>query len=161
MPPWEGGGSMIHTVSLTEGTTFNESPWRFEAGSPNTAGIIGLGAALNYVQQVGIDKIKIWETDLTCYASAALQAVPSLIIYGVNQRTGIIAFNLGNNHAYDVGSFLDQYGVAIRTGHHCAMPLMNYFRVPSMCRISLAMYSMIDDIDRLVSALIRIQHLLR
>ncbi|PLK58912.1 bifunctional cysteine desulfurase/selenocysteine lyase [Candidatus Palibaumannia cicadellinicola] len=160
MPPWEGGGSMIQKVSLSEGTTFAEAPWRFEAGSPNTAGIIGLGAAIDYVQQIGLDNIEIWERDLMHYALTALEQVPDLIIYGLNQRTGVIAFNLGKHHAYDVGSFLDRFGVAIRTGHQCAMPLMTYFNVPSMCRASLAMYTLREDIDCLVSALVRVQRLL-
>lgn len=160
MPPWEGGGSMIRTVSLTEGTTFNDAPWRFEAGSPHTAGMMGLGAAIDYVEQVGLDNIQAYEHELMRYTLEALQQVPNLTLYGPDDRTGVIAFNLGQHHAYDVGSFLDQYGIAIRTGHHCAMPLMAYFRVASMCRASLAMYTDRDDIDRLVAGLVRVQRLL-
>ncbi|CAJ0993205.1 cysteine desulfurase SufS [Sodalis praecaptivus] len=160
MPPWEGGGSMIRTVSLTEGTTFNDAPWRFEAGSPHTAGMMGLGAAIEYVEQVGLDSIQAYEHELMRYTLEALQHVPDLTLYGPDDRTGVIAFNLGQHHAYDVGSFLDQYGIAIRTGHHCAMPLMAYFRVASMCRASLAMYTDRDDIDRLVAGLVRVQRLL-
>lgn len=160
MPPWEGGGSMIRTVSLTEGTTFNDAPWRFEAGSPHTAGMMGLGAAIDYVEQVGLDNIQAYEHELMRYTLEALQQVPDLTLYGPDDRTGVIAFNLGQHHAYDVGSFLDQYGIAIRTGHHCAMPLMAYFRVASMCRASLAMYTDRDDIDRLVAGLVRVQRLL-
>lgn len=124
MAPWEGGGSMIATVSLTEGTTWNQAPWRFEAGTPNTGGIIGLGAALTYVSQLGLTQIAEYEQTLMRYALDALRAVPDLILYGPAQRKGVIAFNLGQHHAYDVGSFLDNYGIAVRTGHHCAMPLM-------------------------------------
>lgn len=160
MPPWEGGGSMIRTVSLTEGTTFNDAPWRFEAGSPHTAGMIGLGAAIDYIEQVALDSIQAYEKELMRYTLEALQQVPDLTLYGPDDRTGVIAFNLGEHHAYDVGSFLDQYGIAIRTGHHCAMPLMAYFQVASMCRASLAMYTDRDDIDRLVAGLMRVQHLL-
>ncbi|WP_406705865.1 cysteine desulfurase SufS [Sodalis sp.] len=160
MPPWEGGGSMIRTVSLTEGTTFNDAPWRFEAGSLHTAGMMGLGAAIDYVEQVGLDAIQAYEHELMRYTLEALQQVPDLTLYGPDDRTGVIAFNLGQHHAYDVGSFLDQYGIAIRTGHHCAMPLMAYFRVASMCRASLAMYTDRDDIDRLVAGLVRVQRLL-
>lgn len=160
MPPWEGGGSMIRTVSLTEGTTFNDAPWRFEAGSPHTAGMMGLGAAIDYVEQVGLDNIQAYEHELMRYTLEALQQVSNLTLYGPDDRTGVIAFNLGQHHAYDVGSFLDQYGIAIRTGHHCAMPLMAYFRVASMCRASLAMYTDRDDIDRLVAGLVRVQRLL-
>ncbi|XOD70026.1 MAG: cysteine desulfurase SufS [Sodalis sp. (in: enterobacteria)] len=161
MMPWEGGGSMIRTVSLNEGTTFNEAPWRFEAGSPNTAGVMGLSASINYIEKIGLDSIQSYETDLMHYTLEMLQKVPDLTLYGPNNRTGIIAFNLGQHHAYDVGSFLDQYGIAIRTGHHCAMPLMAYFQVESMCRASLAMYTNRDDINRLVAGLVRVQRLLR
>lgn len=160
MPPWEGGGAMIRTVSLTEGTTYTDVPWRFEAGSPNTAGIMGLGAAITYVENIGLDAINIYEHELMHYMLELMQQVPDLILYGPDERTGVIAFNLGHHHAYDIGSFLDQYGIAIRTGHHCAMPLMDYFNVPSMCRASLAIYTTREDINRLVSGLIRIQRLL-
>ncbi|MCU5774955.1 cysteine desulfurase SufS [Erwiniaceae bacterium BAC15a-03b] len=160
MPPWEGGGSMIATVSLTEGTTFAAAPWRFEAGTPNTGGIIGLGAALAYVAALGLDNIQQREQMLMRYALDKLASVPDLIIYGPQQRAGVIAFNLGRHHAYDVGSFLDQYGIAIRTGHHCAMPLMNYYQVPAMCRASFAMYNSEEEADRLVAGLLRIHRLL-
>lgn len=122
MPPWEGGGSMIATVSLTSGTTYAAAPWRFEAGSPNVAGIIGLGAALKWIGELGLDVISQHEQQLMRYALENLATVPDIIIYGPSQRSGVVAFNLGKHHAFDVGSFLDQYGIAIRTGHHCAMP---------------------------------------
>lgn len=160
MAPWEGGGSMIATVSLTEGTTWNQAPWRFEAGTPNTGGIIGLGAALSYVSQLGLTQIAEYEQTLMRYALEALRAVPDLILYGPAQRKGVIAFNLGQYHAYDVGSFLDNYGIAVRTGHHCAMPLMARYQVPAMCRASLAMYNTTEEVDRLVAGLQRIHKLL-
>ena len=160
MAPWEGGGSMIATVSLTEGTTWNRAPWRFEAGTPNTGGIIGLGAALTYVSQLGLTQIAEYEQTLMRYALEALRAVPDLILYGPAQRKGVIAFNLGQHHAYDVGSFLDNYGIAVRTGHHCAMPLMARYQVPAMCRASLAMYNTTEEVDRLVAGLQRIHTLL-
>ena len=160
MAPWEGGGSMIATVSLTEGTTWNQAPWRFEAGTPNTGGIIGLGAALTYVSQLGLTQIAEYEQTLMRYALEALRAVPDLILYGPAQRKGVIAFNLGQHHAYDVGSFLDNYGIAVRTGHHCAMPLMARYQVPAMCRASLAMYNITEEVDRLVAGLQRIHKLL-
>lgn len=160
MPPWEGGGSMIREVSLTKGTTYADAPWRFEAGSPNTAGIMGLGAALDYVSAIGREAIHRYETDLMQYAVSALKTVPTIVMYGPEERQGVIAFNLGQHHAYDVGSFLDQYGIAIRTGHHCAMPLMEHYGVPSMCRASLAVYTQREEIDRLVAGLQRIHGLL-
>ncbi|CAI1133819.1 cysteine desulfurase SufS [Serratia fonticola] len=160
MPPWEGGGAMIQRVSLTQGTTFAAPPWRFEAGSPNTAGMMGLGAAIDYVEALGLENIHDYEQSLMRYALDELQRVPTLKIYGPAQRAGVIAFNLGEHHAYDVGSFLDQYGIAIRTGHHCAMPLMEFYQVPSMCRASLALYNTRQEVDRLVAGLQRIHSLL-
>ncbi|EFP4583083.1 cysteine desulfurase SufS [Salmonella enterica] len=160
MPPWEGGGSMIATVSLTQGTTWAKAPWRFEAGTPNTGGIIGLGAAIDYVTSLGLDKIGDYEQMLMRYALEQLAQVPDITLYGPAQRLGVIAFNLGKHHAYDVGSFLDNYGIAVRTGHHCAMPLMAWYGVPAMCRASLAMYNTHEEVDRLVAGLTRIHLLL-
>ncbi|HFF1618462.1 TPA: cysteine desulfurase SufS [Yersinia enterocolitica] len=160
MPPWEGGGAMIKTVSLTQGTTFADAPWRFEAGSPNTAGMMGLGAAISYVNGLGLEQIQQYEQSLMQYALEQLSQIKSLTLYGPTKRAGVIAFNLGQHHAYDVGSFLDQYGIAIRTGHHCAMPLMAFYQVPSMCRASLALYNTREEVDRLVAGLLRIEKLL-
>ncbi|EAM4088758.1 cysteine desulfurase SufS [Salmonella enterica] len=160
MPPWEGGGSMISTVSLTQGTTWAKAPWRFEAGTPNTGGIIGLGAAIDYVTSLGLDKIGDYEQMLMRYALEQLAQVPDITLYGPAQRLGVIAFNLGKHHAYDVGSFLDNYGIAVRTGHHCAMPLMAWYGVPAMCRASLVMYNTHEEVDRLVAGLTRIHRLL-
>ncbi|HHT8827241.1 TPA: cysteine desulfurase SufS [Yersinia enterocolitica] len=160
MSPWEGGGAMIKTVSLTQGTTFADAPWRFEAGSPNTAGIMGLGAAISYVNGLGLEQIQQYEQSLMQYALEQLSQIKSLTLYGPTKRAGVIAFNLGQHHAYDVGSFLDQYGIAIRTGHHCAMPLMAFYQVPSMCRASLALYNTRGEVDRLVAGLLRIEKLL-
>ncbi|CRY00623.1 cysteine desulfurase SufS [Yersinia enterocolitica] len=160
MPPWEGGGAMIKTVSLTQGTTFADAPWRFEAGSPNTAGIMGLGAAISYVNGLELEQIQQYEQSLMQYALEQLSQIKSLTLYGPTKRAGVIAFNLGQHHAYDVGSFLDQYGIAIRTGHHCAMPLMAFYQVPSMCRASLALYNTREEVDRLVAGLLRIEKLL-
>lgn len=160
MPPWEGGGSMIATVSLTEGTTWAKAPWRFEAGTPNTGGIIALGAALEYVNGLGLDNIADYEKTLMHYAMAELGTVPDITLYGPQNRLGVVAFNLGKHHAYDVGSFLDNYGIAVRTGHHCAMPLMAFYNVPAMCRASFAMYNTVEEVDRLVAGLKRIHRLL-
>ena len=160
MPPWEGGGSMIATVSLSQGTTWAKAPWRFEAGTPNTGGIIGLGAAIEYVSALGLTEISEYEQFLMRYALEQLADVPDLTLYGPDNRLGVIAFNLGKHHAYDVGSFLDNYGIAVRTGHHCAMPLMAFYNVPAMCRASIAMYNTHEEVDRLVTGLKRIHHLL-
>lgn len=160
MPPWMGGGAMIDTVVLPIGTTYGKSPWRFEAGTPNTGGIIGLGAAFAWIETLGLPAIKAHEHSLMRYALDKLASVPDLIIYGPDERAGVIAFNLGKHHAYDVGSFLDQYGIAIRTGHHCAMPLMQHYGVPAMCRASFALYNSEEEADRLAAGLTRIQRLL-
>ena len=160
MPPWEGGGSMIDQVMLPVGTTWNSAPWRFEAGTPNTGGIIGLGAALNWVSELSLDAIHARESALMRYALDKLASVPDIVLYGPAQRSGVIAFNLGKHHAFDVGSFLDQYGIAIRTGHHCAMPLMRHYAVPAMCRASFALYNTEDEADRLAAGLTRIHRLL-
>lgn len=160
MPPWEGGGSMISEVVLPTGTTFNTTPWRFEAGTPNTGGIIGLGAALTWISELGLDVIHQRESMLMRYALDKLASVPDLVIYGPESRSGVVAFNLGKHHAFDVGSFLDQYGIAIRTGHHCAMPLMRHYAVPAMCRASFALYNTEEEADRLAAGLTRIHRLL-
>ena len=151
---------MIATVSLSQGTTWTKAPWRFEAGTPNTGGIIGLGAAIEYVSALGLDNISEYEQFMMCYALEQLASVPDLTLYGPQERLGVIAFNLGKHHAYDVGSFLDNYGIAVRTGHHCAMPLMAFYQVPAMCRASLVMYNTMEEVDRLVAGLKRIHQLL-
>ncbi len=160
MPPWEGGGAMIRKVSLTKGITFADAPWRFEAGTPNVSAIIGLGAAFDYLNALGLKEAFAHEAEVMAYASQKLQGIPSLILYGNEKREGVLAFNLGHHHAYDVGSFLDQYGIAIRTGHHCALPLMERYNVPAMCRASVGIYTTKEDIDSLFNALQRIKKLL-
>ncbi len=160
MAPWEGGRVDDRHRQPDGGHHRNQAPWRFEAGTPNTGGIIGLGAALTYVSQLGLTQIAEYEQTLMRYALDALRAVPDLILYGPAQRKGVIAFNLGQHHAYDVGSFLDNYGIAVRTGHHCAMPLMARYQVPAMCRASLAMYNTTEEVDRPVAGLQRIRKLL-
>lgn len=154
MPPWEGGGSMIDKVSLTKETTFADAPGRFEAGSPNTAGIIGLGAAIGYVSALKLTEIQRYEQSLMDYALEKLKQVPNLIIYGREKnRAGVIAFNLGSHHSSDVGCFLDCHGIAIRTGQHCAMPLMEFYQVTTMCRASIALYNTHEEVDQLVRQL--------
>ncbi|WP_283125834.1 cysteine desulfurase SufS [Providencia stuartii] len=160
MPPWEGGGAMIRNVSLKKGITYADTPWRFEAGTPNVSAIIGLGAAFDYLNTLGRSVAFAYEKSIMSYASQKLKEVPSLVLYGNEQREGVLAFNLGEHHAYDVGSFLDQYGIAIRTGHHCALPLMERYKVPAMCRASVGIYTTKEEIDSLFNALQRIKKLL-
>ncbi|MEF2493677.1 SufS family cysteine desulfurase [Vibrio mimicus] len=161
MSPWQGGGAMIDQVSLPNGTTYLGAPWKFEPGTPNIAGILGMGSALDYLQSIGIDNITDHEAKLMNYALKALKTVPNLRLFGSGfTRHGVMAFNLGQHHAYDVGSLLDRYGIAIRTGHHCAQPLLAALGESSVCRASIGMYSNQADIDALVKGLTRIATLL-
>ncbi|CAM3788184.1 Cysteine desulfurase [Vibrio aerogenes CECT 7868] len=161
MPPWEGGGAMIDKVVLPLGTTFNKPPLCFEAGTPNIAGILGMGAAISYLMETGIDAICRHENNILNYCLAQLQSVDDVVIYGnPKSRTGCLAFNLSSHHAYDVGTFFDHYGIAIRTGHHCAMPLIERLGQNSVCRASFGMYTNKQDIDRFISALHQIKALL-
>ncbi|MFP3013643.1 MAG: cysteine desulfurase SufS [Arsenophonus sp. NC-XBC3-MAG3] len=166
LPPWQGGGAMIDKVSMTLAEpaiiniSYEKVPWRFEAGTPNIVGIIGLGEALRYVTNIGYQQISTHETTLMQYANQRLSTVNSLHLYGSDERQGIIAFNLSDHHAYDVGIFLDNYSIAIRTGHHCALPLMDFYQVSAMCRASLAVYSTKEEIDILVEKLQYIEKLL-
>lgn len=161
MPPWQGGGAMIDDVDIYNGSTFADIPSRFEAGSPNVSAILGLQAAIEFIVNIGFTTIQDHEKALINYALEQLKTVEHLNIYGSAQRAGVISFNLGKLHAFDVGSFLDKYGIAIRTGHHCAMPLMKHFKVASMCRVSFAIYNNHADVDALISGLKRIGILLK
>jgi cysteine desulfurase/selenocysteine lyase len=153
MPPYQGGGDMIRTVTF-EKTEYNDIPYKFEAGTPNIAGAIGLGAALDYVRGVGIDAIEAHERDLLAYATARTSAVPGLRIIGTAKRkAGILSFTLEGVHAHDVGTILDHAGVAIRAGHHCAMPVMTRFGVAGTARASFALYNTREEVDALVAGI--------
>lgn len=152
MPPYQGGGDMIDEVDFA-GTTFNDLPHKFEAGTPHIAGAIGLDAALAYVQKVGYDWIGAREHHLLRYATAQLEAIPGLRIIGkAPEKAAVISFMLGQNHPYDVGSILDRMGIAVRTGHHCTQPLMKRLGLPGTVRASLAFYNTENEVDRLVAA---------
>lgn len=153
MPPYQGGGDMIETVSF-QGSTWNELPYKFEAGTPNIAGVISMGAAIDFLDEVGIDAIAMHEHALLEKATAAMQQIPGLRIIGTAQeKSAIISFVMDNAHPHDIGTIVDQVGVAIRTGHHCAMPLMHRFGVPATARASFACYNSAKDIDALVEGL--------
>lgn len=153
MPPWQGGGDMILSVSF-ERTTFNQLPWKFEAGTPHMAGAIGLAAAIRYLQGIGMDRIAAYEHELLTYATRRLQDLPGLRIVGTaTRKAAVISFVMQGIHPHDIGTILDTEGVAIRTGHHCAMPVMDFFRVPATARASMAFYNTFGEIDRLVTAL--------
>lgn len=153
MPPYQGGGDMISQVSF-EKTEYNVPPYKFEAGTPNIAGVAGLAVAIDFIQQLGLDNILSHELELTDYAMKALQQIPGLRIYGhAAKKIGVMSFTLADIHPHDLGTILDNEGIAIRAGHHCAMPLMDHYQVPAMARISLGVYNKREDIDKAVAAL--------
>lgn len=153
MPPYQGGGDMILEVSFS-GTTFNELPYKFEAGTPNISGVVGFGAAAKYLEDLGMHNVEAWEHELSKYMTEQLSAVEDIRLIGTAaDKAGVQSFLLGDIHPHDLGTILDHQGVAIRTGHHCAMPVMEFFGVPGTARASLALYNNFDDIDRLVAAL--------
>ncbi len=150
MPPYQGGGEMISSVAFKE-TQYNKVPYKFEAGTPHIAGVIGLGAAVDYLREIGLDRIAAYEHELLAYATKALRKIPDLRLIGTaKEKTGILSFLLGDIHAHDVGTILDRSGVAIRAGHHCTMPLMERFGVPATARASLAFYNTPEEVDQLV-----------
>lgn len=159
MPPYQGGGDMIAHVSFS-GTTFREPPHRFEAGTPAIAEIIGLGAAIEYVESIGREHIAAWEHELRDYATARLSEIPGLTIYGkAKNKAAILSFALDCAHPHDIGTILDDEGVAIRAGHHCAEPLMERLNVPATARASFAMYNTMEDADALVKALKKVREM--
>jgi cysteine desulfurase/selenocysteine lyase len=161
MPPWQGGGDMILSVSF-EKTTYNALPYKFEAGTPNIAGAIGLGAALDYVNSVGIENVAAHEHDLLLYATRRLLEIDGLRIIGTAaDKASVISFVLEGVHPHDIGTILDQEGVAIRTGHHCAQPLMMRFKVPATGRASFGLYNTREEADTLVEGLTRVIEVFR
>ena len=160
MPPFMGGGEMIREVRF-EGTTFAEPPHRFEAGTPNIAGIIGLGAALDYVEHVGRERIAAYEHELLAYATARLREIPGLRIFGTAADKGpVVSFLIDGVHAHDLATLADTEGVALRSGHHCAHPLMQFYGVPATLRASLSFYNTRDEVDRCVAALLKARAML-
>ena len=155
MPPWQGGGDMILSVSF-EKTTYNDLPWKFEAGTPHIAGAIGLGAAIDYLEQIDFDAAAAWEQELLHYGTATLGSLDGLRIIGTApHKAAVISFALEGVHPHDIGTIVDHAGIAIRTGHHCAMPVMEYYGVPATARASFAFYNTKDEIDRLAAALLQ------
>lgn len=157
MPPYQGGGDMIASVTF-EKTTYNTLPYKFEAGTPNIAGTIGLGAAIDYVNQIGIERIARYEHELLEYGTAALSQIPGLRLIGTaREKAGVLSFVLEGVHPHDVGTILDRRGIAIRTGHHCAMPLMERFGIPATARASLAFYNTREEIDALAAGIYEVK----
>ena len=155
LPPYQGGGEMISEVTF-EKTTYADLPHKFEAGTPNIAGVIGFGVALDYMNSIGFDQIAAYEDELLTYATAKLNAIDKVIIYGTSQKkAAVISFNVEGLHPYDIGSIIDKLGIAVRTGHHCAQPIMDYYGIPGTVRASFSFYNTKEEIDRFIEALLR------
>ncbi len=153
MPPWQGGGEMIRTVTF-EKTEYNELPYKFEAGTPAIAEAVGLGAAIDYVEAIGWDHIAAHEHALIEYATEMVHTIPGLGIIGTAAEKGaILSFALDRVHPHDIGTFLDHYGIAVRAGHHCAMPVMDFFKVPATARASFGIYNTLEEVDQLIHAI--------
>ena len=160
MPPYQGGGEMISEVSF-ERTTYNQLPFKFEAGTPSVGDVIGLGEAIAFMQEIGLGTLAAHEDDLLRYATDRLRQLPGVRIYGTApQKTSVLSFLVGEAHPYDVGTLLDQLGVAVRTGHHCTQPIMDRYGIPGTVRASFAVYNTREEVDAFVAALERVMPLL-
>jgi cysteine desulfurase/selenocysteine lyase len=160
LPPYQGGGEMIATVSF-EKTTYAELPHKFEAGTPNIAGGIVLGTAIDYLNEIGFDTIAAYEHELLEYGTKKLLEIDKLKIYGTSsKKTSVISFNVGDIHPYDIGTIIDKLGIAVRTGHHCAQPIMDFYKIPGTLRASFAFYNTKEEIDALVEAVKKAQMML-
>ncbi|KOH45274.1 aminotransferase class V-fold PLP-dependent enzyme [Sunxiuqinia dokdonensis] len=153
MPPYQGGGEMISEVTF-ENTTFNEVPYKFEAGTPHITGVIAFGEAIRYLQKLGIDRIAAYENELLAYATQKMLEIPNLVIYGTQpEKSGVITFNIEGIHPFDLGTMLDKMGIAVRTGRLCADPVMDHYGVQATIRVSFAVYNTFDEIDQFIVAL--------
>ena len=160
MPPYQGGGDMIKSVTF-EKTTYNDLPYKFEAGTPNIAGGIGLGAAIDYINGMDLNAVAAYEHELLVYGTEKLLAIPGLKIIGTaKEKASVISFVLDGIHPHDIGTILDYEGVAIRTGHHCAQPVMQRFGIPATARASFAFYNTKDEIDVFVKAIDKVKEVL-
>ena len=153
LPPYQGGGEMIAEVTF-EKTTYADLPHKFEAGTPNICGGIAFGAALDYMNTIGFDNIATYENELLEYGTQKLKEIDGLKIYGTaTNKTSVISFNVGDIHPYDIGTILDKMGIAVRTGHHCAQPIMDYFKIPGTVRASFMFYNTKEEIDIFIAGL--------
>ncbi len=160
LPPYQGGGEMIATVTF-EKTTYADLPHKFEAGTPNICGGIAFGAALDYMNAIGFETIAAYEQELLDYATTKLLEIEGVKIYGVSkEKTAVVSFNIEGIHPYDIGTIVDKLGIAVRTGHHCAQPIMDYFKIPGTVRASLAFYNTKKEIDKLIEAVKRAKSML-
>jgi len=159
MPPYQGGGDMIRTVTL-EKTTYNDLPYKFEAGTPNIAGGIGLGAAFEYVAGIGLENIAAWEQELLVYGTHLLEDIPGVRIIGTaTEKASVLSFVMEGIHPHDIGTLLDRRGIAVRTGHHCAQPVMDRFKIPATTRASLAFYNTTAELDQLAAGLRKVKEM--
>ncbi|NQU53963.1 MAG: SufS family cysteine desulfurase [Bacteroidetes bacterium] len=157
MPPYQGGGEMISEVSF-EKTTFNELPYKFEAGTPNITSVIAFGAAIDFINEIGIIEIGEWEHELLEYATSKLKEIEGIIFYGESpEKSSVISFNIDGIHSYDLGMLLDKMGIAVRTGHHCADPVMQHYKIQGTIRISFGMYNTKEEIDVFIAALNKVR----
>jgi cysteine desulfurase/selenocysteine lyase len=160
LPPYQGGGEMIATVTF-EKTIYADLPHKFEAGTPNIAGGIAFGAALDYMNGIGLEAIAAYEQELLQYATEQLKGIEGLRIFGeAPEKTAVISFLVGAIHPYDMGSILDKMGIAVRTGHHCAQPIMDFFQIPGTIRASFSFYNTFEEVDRLVAGVKKAQMML-
>lgn len=161
MPPYHGGGEMIKTVTF-EKTTYNDLPFKFEAGTPNVGDVLGLEKALQYINEIGIDKIAEYEDVLLNYATEKLAEIEGIRFFGTaKHKSAVISFLIGNIHPFDAGTIIDRHGVAVRTGHHCAQPLMDYYKIPGTIRASFAFYNTKEEIDVLITAVKKAKQMLQ
>ena len=160
LPPYQGGGEMIAEVTF-EKTTYADLPHKFEAGTPNICGGIAFGAAIDYMNNLGFEEIADYENELLEYATSKLLEIAGLKIYGSGNKTSVISFNIGNIHPYDIGTIVDKLGIAVRTGHHCAQPIMDFYKIPGTVRASFAFYNTKEEIDTFIDAVKRAAMMLR
>ena len=161
LPPYQGGGEMIENVTF-ERTTYNQLPFKFEAGTPSVGDVIGLGEAVNFMQEVGVDNIAAHEDDLLRFATDGLSRIPGARIFGTApHKTSVLSFLIGDAHPYDVGTLLDQFGIAVRTGHHCTQPIMDRYGIPGTVRASFAVYNTREEVEAFLAALERIMPMLQ
>ncbi len=160
MPPYQGGGDMIASVTF-EKTIYNKIPYKFEAGTPDIAGVIGLGAAIEYLERLGIDKIEQHEHELLVYATEKISAIPGVTVIGTAQnKAGVLSFVMDGIHPHDIGTILDHEGIAVRTGHHCAQPVMQRYNIPATARASFGLYNTKEEVDALVAGIKRVSEVL-
>ena len=160
LPPYQGGGEMISSVTFKK-TEYADLPYKFEAGTPNISGVIGFGAAIDYMNDIGFDNIESYEQELLKYATDRLKEIPGIKIYGNSgNKISVISFNLSNHHPSDIGSILDQFGIAVRTGQHCTQPVMDYYNIPGTVRVSLSFYNTKSEIDLFIDALEKASNML-